>query len=250
MVQNSQEYRLKYWATRSSVRSFARSLTSLTPSLVGQWMIKWPFCLCFFLFSTIVSGWDWPFVVAIGLDDANAPRVGSLAFWATEKVLDLILFLVVKSATQIPQFAQLFLLWVVGGYGGGGGGCCCCCCCCCCCGLTDGGVLVLRFCGPHKKSDRVHDPSSEFGMITMNGIGISIKMLCVSASFSKMVYSSARMYLCARVRPSLLRKNRRLQQFELGWTMCMCMDSQDAFSHFYNRVCSFICPSIHPSHMR
>ena len=43
MVENSQEYRLKYWATRSSVRlfartahSFARSLTSLTPSLVGQ----------------------------------------------------------------------------------------------------------------------------------------------------------------------------------------------------------------------
>ena len=60
--QNNQEYRRKYWATRSSVRSFARtahsfacsallallarsaaltrlfalSLTSLTPSLVGQ----------------------------------------------------------------------------------------------------------------------------------------------------------------------------------------------------------------------
>ena len=55
MVDNSQEYRLKYWATRSSVRSFARtahsfarSLTSLTPSLVGKWMF-------FFLFSTIVQ---------------------------------------------------------------------------------------------------------------------------------------------------------------------------------------------------
>ena len=58
VVWNKQEYRLKYWATRSSVRSFARtahsftcfgllallapsaaltrSLTSLTPSLVGQ----------------------------------------------------------------------------------------------------------------------------------------------------------------------------------------------------------------------
>ena len=43
MVENSQEYRQKYWATRSSVRSFARtahslarSLTSLTPSLVGK----------------------------------------------------------------------------------------------------------------------------------------------------------------------------------------------------------------------
>ena len=43
MVDNSQEYRLEYWATRSSVRlfahtahSFARLLTSFTPSLVGQ----------------------------------------------------------------------------------------------------------------------------------------------------------------------------------------------------------------------
>ena len=41
--QNDQEYRLEYWATRSSVRSFARtahlfarSLTSLTTSLVGK----------------------------------------------------------------------------------------------------------------------------------------------------------------------------------------------------------------------
>ena len=72
--QNNQKYRLKYRATRSSVRSFARtahsfacsellallmhhpalaySLTSLTPSLVGQWMNGWLFCLCFFLFST------------------------------------------------------------------------------------------------------------------------------------------------------------------------------------------------------
>ena len=34
MVENSQEYRLKYWATRSSVRSFACSglLASLAPS--------------------------------------------------------------------------------------------------------------------------------------------------------------------------------------------------------------------------
>ena len=61
MVDNSQEYRLKYWATRSlapltrshrslvrllrtarfaralrCAHSFARSLTSLTPSLVGK----------------------------------------------------------------------------------------------------------------------------------------------------------------------------------------------------------------------
>ena len=78
MVDNSQEYRLKYWATRSSVHSFvrtapvrllrtarfaralrcahsfARSFTLLTPSLVGQWMIGWQFCLCLFLFLTIV----------------------------------------------------------------------------------------------------------------------------------------------------------------------------------------------------
>ena len=62
MVDNSLEYRLKYWATRSSVlsfartaHSFARSLSSLTPSRVGQWMIRLLFCLCFSLFSTIVS---------------------------------------------------------------------------------------------------------------------------------------------------------------------------------------------------
>ena len=48
VTQNNHQYRLEYWATRSSVRShrslvpllrttrFARSLTSLTPSLVGQ----------------------------------------------------------------------------------------------------------------------------------------------------------------------------------------------------------------------
>ena len=58
---------IEYWATRSSVRShrslvhllrtarFARALhcahsltRSLTPLLVGQWMIGWLFCLCFF----------------------------------------------------------------------------------------------------------------------------------------------------------------------------------------------------------
>ena len=73
MVQNSPEYRLKYWVTRSSVHSFARtahsfacsallalltrcvhsfscSLTSLTSSLVGQWLIRWLFILCFLLF--------------------------------------------------------------------------------------------------------------------------------------------------------------------------------------------------------
>ena len=33
MVDNCQEYRLQYWATRSSVRSFARSLAPLTRSL-------------------------------------------------------------------------------------------------------------------------------------------------------------------------------------------------------------------------
>ena len=65
------EYRIKYWATRSSVgsfthtthlfawsaaltRSLARLLTSLTPSLVRIWIIRWLFCLCFFPFSTIV----------------------------------------------------------------------------------------------------------------------------------------------------------------------------------------------------
>ena len=35
--------------------SFACSLDSLTPSLVGKWLIRLLFCLCFFLFSTIVQ---------------------------------------------------------------------------------------------------------------------------------------------------------------------------------------------------
>ena len=40
--------------SRAPLHSFARSLTSLTPSLMGQWMIGQLFCLCFFLFSTTV----------------------------------------------------------------------------------------------------------------------------------------------------------------------------------------------------
>ena len=39
--------------------SFARSLTSFASSLLGQLMIRWLFCLCFFLFSTIVPWWWW-----------------------------------------------------------------------------------------------------------------------------------------------------------------------------------------------
>ena len=35
--------------------SFARSLTLLTPSLVGQWYIRWLFCLFFFPFWTVVK---------------------------------------------------------------------------------------------------------------------------------------------------------------------------------------------------
>ena len=41
MVENSQEYRLKYWATRSSVRSFARTAHfahSLARGTVNDWM--------------------------------------------------------------------------------------------------------------------------------------------------------------------------------------------------------------------
>ena len=40
MVENSQEYRLKYWATRSSVRSFARSLAPLTCSLAPDCSLR------------------------------------------------------------------------------------------------------------------------------------------------------------------------------------------------------------------
>ena len=58
MVENRKEHRCKYWATRSSVRLFAHSLTpsltSLIPSLVGKWLIRLLLCLCFCLFSTIV----------------------------------------------------------------------------------------------------------------------------------------------------------------------------------------------------
>ena len=68
IVNNSQKYRLQYWATRSSVclftrtaHSFARSLTLLTPLLMGQWMIRWLFCLRFFLLLTIVNGGIWPY---------------------------------------------------------------------------------------------------------------------------------------------------------------------------------------------
>ena len=75
--QNNQEYRLEYWVTRSSVRSLARLLcathfacalrcahfphplacvlTSLTPSLVGQWLIRWLFILFFLLFWPTVQ---------------------------------------------------------------------------------------------------------------------------------------------------------------------------------------------------
>ena len=38
-------------ALARSALSFACSLTSLSSSLVGQWMIVWLFILCFFLFS-------------------------------------------------------------------------------------------------------------------------------------------------------------------------------------------------------
>ena len=72
--QNGQEYRLQYWTTRSSIRLFARllrtthfartlccahsldcSLTLLTPSLVGKWMIRLLFYLCFSLIWPIVG---------------------------------------------------------------------------------------------------------------------------------------------------------------------------------------------------
>ena len=62
MGQNNQEYRLKYWATHSSVRSFActahsfacsRLLALLIPKLVRKWMIGWLFVL-FFQFWPVV----------------------------------------------------------------------------------------------------------------------------------------------------------------------------------------------------
>ena len=73
MVPNSQEYRLQYWATRVSVRSFARTglLALLAPSaaltrslacslcsLSRSWDSKWLdgyFVCVFFLLSSIVN---------------------------------------------------------------------------------------------------------------------------------------------------------------------------------------------------
>ena len=40
--------------SRPPLRSLVRSLTLLTPSLVGQWINRWLFILCFFLFWPIV----------------------------------------------------------------------------------------------------------------------------------------------------------------------------------------------------
>ena len=75
--QNNQKYTPKYWATHKSVGSFARtahsfawsallaslarsvalthSLTLLTPELVGHWLIRWLFILCFPLIWPIVQ---------------------------------------------------------------------------------------------------------------------------------------------------------------------------------------------------
>ena len=77
MVQKNQESRLMYWTTGSSVRSFACTATvfllrtarftcvlcciysfarSLTSELVGKWMIRWLFSLCFFCSEPKCSG--------------------------------------------------------------------------------------------------------------------------------------------------------------------------------------------------
>ena len=78
MGQNNQEYRLEHWATCLSVRSFARTAHSfacsaaalirslahsLTPSLVGKWMIRclkttWfcPTVPCFLFFFNFFDG--------------------------------------------------------------------------------------------------------------------------------------------------------------------------------------------------
>lgn len=84
MGQKNQKSRSKYWAIHSSIRMFARtahsftcfallasfacsaaltylfarSLTWLTPKLVGKWMIKWLFFLSFLLFWTIVRRYN------------------------------------------------------------------------------------------------------------------------------------------------------------------------------------------------
>ena len=76
--QNNQEYKLKCWATRLSIRphhslirllcpacfalalccthSLACSLISLTPLFIGKGNIRWLIFLCFFLFWTIAEG--------------------------------------------------------------------------------------------------------------------------------------------------------------------------------------------------
>ena len=53
--QNSQEYRLKYWATRSSVRSLTYFAHSPARGTVSDWMAILSTGV-FFIFSTIEDG--------------------------------------------------------------------------------------------------------------------------------------------------------------------------------------------------
>ena len=63
MVQENQKSRGKYWATRLSFSSFARTAQllacSLTPKCAKKLMINWLFLLCFLLFWTIVHESIW-----------------------------------------------------------------------------------------------------------------------------------------------------------------------------------------------
>ena len=67
MGQNSQEYRLKYWATRSSVPSFAHSLTRGT---VNDWMAIYS------VFSSILahSALSEPSAPSLTSDESVVPR--------------------------------------------------------------------------------------------------------------------------------------------------------------------------------
>ena len=58
--------------------SFTRSLTSLIPSLVGQLMIGWLFCLCSFLFLTILQETEYILIVSSLLNADFAQWVESV----------------------------------------------------------------------------------------------------------------------------------------------------------------------------
>ena len=70
----------------SCAHSFARSLTLLTPSLVGKWMIRWLFILCFFYsgpLCTMVEN-----SLMMGERITVLPASSRLSEWASEQIIN------------------------------------------------------------------------------------------------------------------------------------------------------------------